>query len=96
MPIYEYECENCGAVEEVLQKFSDDPITTCKHCSGKLHKIISQTTFQLKGTGWYVTDYAKGSSSSCASSKPKAKESSASEKQSNDSSNSSSASQTGA
>ena len=58
MPIYEYECTQCGRIEEVLQKFSDKPLTTCKHCSGKLHKLISHSTFHLKGSGWYVTDYA--------------------------------------
>jgi putative FmdB family regulatory protein len=60
MPIYEYECENCGKTEEHLQKFSDAPITTCMRCGGNLHKLISQSSFHLKGTGWYVTDYAKG------------------------------------
>lgn len=58
MPIYEYECEVCGAVEEALQRFSDKPLKKCKKCSGKLHKLISQSSFHLKGTGWYVTDYA--------------------------------------
>jgi putative FmdB family regulatory protein len=58
MPIYEYQCEQCGRVEEAIQKFSDKPLTTCNHCSGKLHKLISQSAFHLKGTGWYVTDYA--------------------------------------
>lgn len=58
MPIYEYQCEKCGSVEEALQKFSDRPLTKCSHCSGKLHKLISQSAFHLKGTGWYVTDYA--------------------------------------
>ncbi len=58
MPIYEYECTKCGRIEEVLQKFSDKPLTTCRHCSGKLHKLISHSTFHLKGSGWYVTDYA--------------------------------------
>ena len=58
MPIYEYECTQCGSIEEVFQKFSDKPKTRCKACSGKLHKLISQSTFHLKGTGWYVTDYA--------------------------------------
>ena len=58
MPIYEYECNQCGKKEEVLQKFSDQPLTTCKYCSGKLHKLISHSSFHLKGTGWYVTDYA--------------------------------------
>ena len=58
MPIYEYECTKCGKVEEIFQKFSDKPLVKCKHCSGKLHKLISHSSFHLKGTGWYVTDYA--------------------------------------
>lgn len=58
MPIYEYQCEQCGKVEEVIQKFSDKPLSKCRHCSGKLNKLISQSAFHLKGTGWYVTDYA--------------------------------------
>jgi putative FmdB family regulatory protein len=58
MPIYEYQCEQCGKLDEVLQKFSDKPLTKCRHCSGKLHKLISQSAFHLKGSGWYVTDYA--------------------------------------
>ncbi|MEW6261099.1 MAG: FmdB family zinc ribbon protein [Thermodesulfobacteriota bacterium] len=66
MPIYEYECTQCGQIEEALQKFSDEPLTTCKKCSGKLHKLISQSSFHLKGSGWYVTDYASGSRSSAA------------------------------
>ena len=61
MPIYEYECTKCGCLEEVYQKFSDKPLTKCKQCSGKLHKLISQSSFHLKGTGWYVTDYANKS-----------------------------------
>ena len=61
MPIYEYECKKCGQIKEVFQKFSDKPLTRCKQCSGKLHKLISHSSFHLKGTGWYVTDYAKGS-----------------------------------
>jgi len=58
MPIYEYQCDQCGRVEEVLQKMSDKPLKKCSHCSGKVHKIVSQSSFHLKGTGWYVTDYA--------------------------------------
>jgi putative FmdB family regulatory protein len=58
MPIYEYECEKCGKVKEAFQNFSEKPLSACEHCSGKLHKIISQSTFHLKGTGWYVTDYS--------------------------------------
>jgi len=58
MPIYEYECESCGKIEEAWQKMSDAPLTTCDHCQGHLHKIVSQSSFHLKGTGWYVTDYS--------------------------------------
>ena len=58
MPIYEYECTRCGRIEEVMQQFSDKPLKTCRACSGKLHKLISRSSFHLKGTGWYVTDYA--------------------------------------
>ncbi len=61
MPIYEYECESCGRVVEALQKFSEAPLETCTHCSGKLHKLISHSAFHLKGSGWYVTDYANKS-----------------------------------
>ncbi len=67
MPIYEYECTQCGSVEEVIQKFSDDPLTTCKQCSGKLNKLMSQSSFHLKGSGWYVTDYANKSKKSSPS-----------------------------
>ena len=56
MPIYEYQCHTCGEVMEKLQKFSDDPLRTCG-CGGKLEKLISRSSFQLKGSGWYVTDY---------------------------------------
>ena len=67
MPLYEYQCTACGAVEEAIQKFSDAPLTTCRHCSGKLSKLISQSSFHLKGTGWYVTDYADKSRPSSSS-----------------------------
>lgn len=58
MPIYEYECQKCGRHTEVLQKFSDPPVSKCEKCKGRMRKLISQSTFHLKGTGWYVTDYA--------------------------------------
>ncbi len=58
MPIYEYECLGCGKQCEVVQKFSDEPLSICPDCGGRMHKLISQTSFVLKGTGWYVTDYA--------------------------------------
>ena len=59
MPIYEYECLNCGKKLEVMQKFNDKPLETCSQCGGRLHKLISQSSFILKGNGWYVTDYAR-------------------------------------
>lgn len=63
MPIYEYECRKCGHVKEVWQKFSEAPLARCESCNGKLRKLISQNSFHLKGTGWYVTDYSsKGDS----------------------------------
>lgn len=58
MPIYEYECENCGKQCEVIQKFNDEPLSSCPDCGGRMHKLISHTSFILKGTGWYATDYA--------------------------------------
>jgi putative FmdB family regulatory protein len=58
MPIYEYQCKKCGCRMEVFQKFSDSPLTKCEQCNGKVKKLISQSSFHLKGTGWYVTDYA--------------------------------------
>jgi putative FmdB family regulatory protein len=61
MPIYEYRCEKCGNQFEIIQKFSDRPLKACPSCKGKLTKLISQTAFQLKGSGWYVTDYARKS-----------------------------------
>ncbi len=61
MPIYEYECMNCGKQCEVIQKFNDEPLSICPECGGHMHKLISQTSFILKGTGWYVTDYASSS-----------------------------------
>ena len=62
MPIYEYKCSKCGHTTEMWQKFSDPPLGECEICGGSVKKIISQNTFHLKGSGWYVTDYASGSS----------------------------------
>jgi len=58
MPIYEYECTQCGQITEAMQRFSDPPLTECPQCRGPLCKMISMSTFHLKGSGWYVTDYA--------------------------------------
>jgi len=75
MPIYEYECLQCGQIEEALQKFSDRSLTKCRHCSGKLQRLVSRSSFHLKGTGWYATDYAnKSRSSSSSASSKKAKD----------------------
>lgn len=72
MPIYEYQCAKCG-VFDAMQKITEKPLRKCPTCKGKVSKLISNTAFQLKGTGWYVTDYAgksggRSSSSSEASS----------------------------
>lgn len=61
MPIYEYECAKCGRTSEAMQKFSDPPLTVCEVCGGDLTKLVSRTSFQLKGSGWYATDYKKSS-----------------------------------
>ena len=59
MPIYEYECRKCKAHIEVFQKVSDKPPSKCRNCGGKLERKISAPAIQFKGSGWYVTDYAK-------------------------------------
>ena len=64
MPIYEYQCAECNKVFEAFQKINDDPLTECKFCRGKVEQLVSQTSFQLKGSGWYVTDYARQSTGS--------------------------------
>ena len=68
MPIYEYQCNQCGETTEVLQKFSDAPLETCSACGGHMEKLMSMNSFQLKGSGWYVTDYAGKKSDSNAAS----------------------------
>lgn len=57
MPIYEYRCLKCERQFELVRKFSDAPLSTCPECGGELKKLISPTSFVLKGSGWYVTDY---------------------------------------
>jgi putative FmdB family regulatory protein len=59
MPIYEYSCKKCGKTIEVIQKFSDSPLKKHQGCGGTLTKLVSAAGFQFKGTGWYVTDYAR-------------------------------------
>ncbi|GAB4420499.1 MAG: hypothetical protein OHK0032_16210 [Thermodesulfovibrionales bacterium] len=60
MPVYEYECSACGKQHEVIQRPNDMPLLECPDCGGHMKKLISQTSFVLKGTGWYATDYASG------------------------------------
>jgi putative FmdB family regulatory protein len=58
MPIYEYRCERCGEFEE-MQRITDPPLERCPTCKRRVRRLISSTSFQLKGSGWYVTDYAR-------------------------------------
>ena len=76
MPLYEYQCDACAHRFEVIQKFSDAPIDVCPKCGGAVKKLLSSPAIQFKGTGWYITDYARsgksdGSSSTAASSETK-------------------------
>ena len=59
MPIYEYQCQSCGKNFEHMQKITDKPLTACTFCNGPVKKLVSNCSFQLKGTGWYATDYAE-------------------------------------
>jgi putative FmdB family regulatory protein len=63
MPLYEYQCETCGHRFEVIQKFSDAPIETCDKCGGQVRKLLSSPAIQFKGSGWYITDYARAGKS---------------------------------
>ena len=58
MPIYEYQCQKCGTIE-VTRRITEKALTKCPTCKNKVKKLISNTSFQLKGTGWYITDYAR-------------------------------------
>ncbi len=61
MPIYEYECEACGATVEAFQKMSDPPLERCERCGGRLRKLLHPVAIHFKGSGFYTTDYGKGS-----------------------------------
>jgi putative FmdB family regulatory protein len=78
MPLYEYQCKKCGHRFEKIQKFSDKPIKKCPECGGAVEQLLSAPAVQFKGSGWYVTDYAK--KSSAPSSDSSAKESKKDEK----------------
>lgn len=66
MPLYEYQCDDCGERFEVIEKFSDEPLSTHAKCGGAVHRLISAPAFQFKGSGWYITDYAKSKSGGAA------------------------------
>ena len=66
MPLYEYQCEACSHRFEVIQKFSDAPIEVCPKCGGAVAKLLSSPAIQFKGSGWYVTDYARSGKSDSA------------------------------
>ena len=63
MPIYEYSCHRCGKKFEVRQKFADEPLKVHAECGGEAERLISAPSLHFKGTGWYVTDYAKSGQS---------------------------------
>ena len=78
MPIREYKCKDCGNYIEVIQGMNEKPLEKCEKCGGKLEKLISNSSFVLKGSGWYKTDYASsGGSGSSSKSKKAADESKA-------------------
>lgn len=73
MPLYEYQCEACGSTFEKIQKFSDAPLEVCEKCGkGPVRKLISSPAIQFKGSGWYITDYARKSTSDSGAAKPAA------------------------
>ena len=63
MPLYEYQCNACGHRFEVIQKFSDAPVEACEKCGGAVGKLLSSPAIQFKGSGWYITDYARAGKS---------------------------------
>ena len=91
MPIYEYDCPDCG-VFEITQRITEKPLSRCPTCRTKVRKLISQTSFQLKGSGWYATDYGRKGNGGAAKQSP-AKEASAAKESSNGNGSSESASE---
>jgi putative FmdB family regulatory protein len=80
MPLYEYQCEACGREFELIRKFSDPPLEACPHCGGKVRKLFSSPAIQFKGSGFYITDYAKKDSATGSSSSDSGSESSSKDK----------------
>ncbi|MFI5365943.1 MAG: FmdB family zinc ribbon protein [Candidatus Binatia bacterium] len=88
MPIYEYQCKKCGQFE-TMQKITDRPLTRCPTCQSKVTKLMSNTSFQLKGSGWYITDYGRKDSQGGDSSSKESKAETKSESKTETSSTSS-------
>ena len=89
MPVYEYKCDTCGKEFEAFQKITEPSLETCTHCHGpEIRRLISQTSFQLKGSGWYVTDYADKKPSSGSESDSKSESDSRTESKDSGSSSS--------
>ena len=84
MPIYEYECKKCAHRFEVIQKVSDAPLKKCEKCKGKAERLISSPAIQFKGSGWYVTDYARKGSGSDRERESSSESSSSSDKKTSD------------
>ena len=75
MPLYEYKCQSCGEIFEIIQKFSEEPLKVHEKCGGPVERLISRSSLKFKGTGWYVTDYAGSGNGKSKQSKDDKKES---------------------
>jgi putative FmdB family regulatory protein len=85
MPLYEYHCSKCDKTIEVIRRFSDPPLTEHEECGGTLERLLSAPAFQLKGTGWYLTDYGKGGTKPAPASDGKSGETKSAESKDSDS-----------
>ena len=85
MPLYEYQCDDCGHRFELIQKFSDAIVSVCPECEGKVRKLLSSPAIQFKGSGWYITDYARKPSGEQGASSSKSDSSEKGEAKSSDS-----------
>lgn len=95
MPLYEYRCEVCGKNVEVIQKFSDPPVSECEDCGGPMERLLSPPSIQFKGAGWYVTDYAQKNGEKASSEKAPPEKSEKKTKSSSDESQSKTKKSTG-
>lgn len=72
MPVYEYECKDCLKIFEVQQRMADKPLAVCPECQGEVKKLVSMSSFQLKGSGWYADGYASAGAGAAKKSSPEA------------------------